>query len=239
MSKPTFQEWLKQQNQDAQKPQNTQNAPKTTQVNSGDSNQSISAPTPKTNQTATNSKPTFQEWLNQETTIYTPTNTYTQQANAENTAEQQQADAARAEGFRKRAFDTRDKINELHRQNTGDYSEETQKIMAQIESAEKQYEFFASEYERLTGKKLVDNFWERAGNTTGGGLKTAAGDTANAVATAGMWGQQKMAESDPNSMAAVAATMLPEANLAHYGINRTEEEQSKSIQNWGDKVYNE
>lgn len=166
-------------------------------------------------------------------------NTYTQQANAENTAEQQQADAARAEGFRKRAFDTRDKINELHRQNTGDYSEETQKIMAQIASAEKQYEFFASEYERLTGKKLVDNFWERAGNTTGGGLKTAVGDTANAVATAGMWGQQKMAEADPNSMAAVAATMLPETNLAHYGINRTEEEQSKAIQNWGDKVYNE
>lgn len=160
-----------------------------------------------------------------------------QNTSADLNSQQKSADANTAENYRQNAQAALDRIDELKtEQNTGDLEKDRQ-IQEQIANAQKQYDNYAAEYERLTGNKLYNNFWGRLGGVLGGGGRSAVGANANAIATLHFGAKEEL--KNPDSMTSVAATMLPETNLAHYGIQNGEEkadERFENLKEWGDKV---
>ena len=161
----------------------------------------------------------------------------TQQAMAEADAIKQEYNRQRADGYRKRAQDTLNKIDELKTMNNTGNLEEDTKINNQITSAEKQFEFFASEYEKLTGQKMYSNFWQRLGGVIGGSSRQVAGQTANTLATIAL------------SEGEAAASMLPQYNAGYVDRETGKatpaaaapldvESYAMPMQQWGDKVAN-
>ena len=161
------------------------------------------------------------------------TNTYTQQANAEE-------NARKAEQYRKGAQAALDNIDELKTmRNTGDI-EKDRRTNEFIKNYEKQYEHMAAEYEKLTGQKVHSNFWGRLGDTLGGMGRTAAGASANAVAVMHAAGKADLADTNSTTMGSLAATMLPQTTPGQFGMDEDDlkriDANYQKIKDWGTKV---